>query len=98
MEQLPEKWYLKVTEENHDIVNYYRIHIAKYKDSNFLFNEYNVMYYDGSGGNINNKIELSKITTEQLNEYILSIREPIINQQPEDLSYLIDLFKQQQIT
>ena len=35
--------------------------------------------------------------SNHIKQYVLNVQEPIINQQPEDLSYLIDLFKQLKI-
>lgn len=91
-------WYLKFEECDRELVDNWRINIIKYSDKPCPSNYIN---YAGSGG-----IELGLmegrwwvlITIDQFKQYVLNIEEPIINNTPEDLSYLIDLFKQQQIT
>lgn len=87
-------WYLKFEECDRELVDNWRINIIKYSDKPCPSNYIN---YAGSGGSVMG-IGWVLITIDQFKQYVLNIEEPIINNTPEDLSYLIDLFKQQQIT
>lgn len=89
-------WYLKFEECDRELVDNWRINIIKYSDKPCPSNYIN---YAGSG--VSRGLwggGLVLITIDQFKQYVLNIEEPIINNTPEDLSYLIDLFKQQQIT
>lgn len=86
-------WYLKFEECDRELVDNWRINIIKYSDKPCPSNYIN---YIGSGGG--GWLGGFLITIDQFKQYVLNIEEPIINNTPEDLSYLIDLFKQQQIT
>lgn len=88
-------WYLKFEECDRELVDNWRINIIKYSDKPCPSNYIN---YAGVGLGSRWGISLLGITIDQFKQYVLNIQEPIINNTPEDLSYLIDLFKQQQIT
>lgn len=90
-------WYLKFEECDRELVDNWRINIIKYSDKPCPSNYIN---YAGSGGSavVGFGLDRVLITIDQFKQYVLNIEEPIINNTPEDLSYLIDLFKQQQIT
>lgn len=90
-------WYLKFEECDRELVDNWRINIIKYSDKPCPSNYINYAGSEGSrGGFLGGWWDL--ITIDQFKQYVLNIEEPIINNTPEDLSYLIDLFKQQQIT
>lgn len=90
-------WYLKFEECDRELVDNWRINIIKYSDKPCPSNYINCIGLGvamrGRGGERG-----VLITIDQFKQYVLNIEEPIINNTPEDLSYLIDLFKQQQIT
>ena len=88
-------WYLKFEECDRELVDNWRINIIKYSNKPCPSNYIN---YAGSGGEVGCVWWWGLITIDQFKQYVLNIQEPIINNTPEDLSYLIDLFKQQQIT
>lgn len=100
MEQLPEKWCI-------DMVNYDEGKVvAEFLSKHHWYLTKNVDVYQfnftgrnfdfwTSSGKINN-LEYTKISFEDFQTHILY--QTPIKKQPEDLSYLIDLFKQQQIT
>ena len=88
-------WYLKFEECDRELVDNWRINIIKYSNKPCPSNYIN---YAGSGGRVALGGWWVLITIDQFKQYVLNIEEPIINNTPEDLSYLIDLFKQQQIT
>lgn len=89
-------WYLKFEECDRELIDNWRINIVKYSNkpcpSNYINCHSRAVWRAGlvGGGFL--------ITIDQFKQYVLNIEEPIINNTPEDLSYLIDLFKQQQIT
>jgi hypothetical protein len=85
-------WYLKFEECDRELVDNWRINIIKYSNKPCPSNYINC---EGDGGLAWGGF---MITIDQFKQYVLNIEEPIINNTPEDLSYLIDLFKQQQIT
>jgi len=89
-----DNWYLKFTEEERPIVDNWRINIIKFSHKPCLGNYINYRGM-GIGRNVDGTGEL--ITFEQFKQYVLNIQEPIIEQQPEDLSYLIDFLKQKNI-
>lgn len=69
--ELPDKWYIKVTDENYDILNDYRKNIVKYEDGESDFDRiYPGMYIDGSGGD-NGSNPVEEITTDQFIQYVL---------------------------
>ena len=88
-------WYLKFEECDRELVDNWRINIIKYSDKPCPSNYINYAGRVGMGGR---RCRWVLITIDQFKQYVLNIEEPIINNTPEDLSYLIDLFKQQQIT
>lgn len=92
-------WYLKFEECDRELVDNWRINIIKYSDKPCPSNYIN---YSGRNAEVMDFSHLLGglvvITIDQFKQYILNIQNPIINNTPEDLSYLIDLFKQQQIT
>lgn len=90
-------WYLKFEECDRELVDNWRINIIKYSDKPCPSNYIN---YAGRRDRLVGWREGGRvlITIDQFKQYVLNIEEPIINNTPEDLSYLIDLFKQQQIT
>ncbi len=85
-------WYLKFEKCDRELVDNWRINIIKYSNKPCPSN-----YINYRGGNWKYG-RFFMITIDQFKQYVLNIEEPIINNTPEDLSYLIDLFKQQQIT
>lgn len=85
-------WYLKFEECDRELVDNWRINIIKYSNKPCPSNYINCIG-DGVGWELG-----VLITIDQFKQYVLNIQEPITNNTPEDLSYLIDLFKQQQIT
>ena len=88
-------WYLKFEECDRELIDNWRINIIKYSDKPCPSNCIN---YQGRSGHLGTGGVVVLITIDQFKQYVLNIEEPIINNTPEDLSYLIDLFKQQQIT
>lgn len=86
-------WYLKFEECDRELIDNWRINIIKYSDKPCPGNYINYL-----GGSWMGWLGGMLITIDQFKKYVLNIQEPIINNTPEDLSYLIDLFKQQQIT
>jgi len=90
-------WYLNFEKCDRELVDNWRINIIKYSDKpcpgNYI-NYLGVGWLAPPGGVWRGML----ITIDQFKKYVLNIQEPIINNTPEDLSYLIDLFKQQQIT
>lgn len=88
-------WYLKFEECDRELVDNWRINIIKYSNKPCPSNYIN---YVGAAGGWERGWGVFMITIDQFKQYVLNIEEPIINNTPEDLSYLIDLFKQQQIT
>lgn len=86
-------WYLEFTEEERPIVDNWRINIIKYSNTPCPDN---IIRSGGSGGTWRLSFFVL-ITIDQFKQYILNIQEPIIEQQPENLLYLIDLFKQLKI-
>lgn len=88
-------WYLKFEECDRELVDNWRINIIKYSNKPCPSN------YINYAGSASSAVEWVGwwvlITIDQFKQYVLNIEEPIINNTPEDLSYLIDLFKQQQI-
>lgn len=89
-------WYLKFEECDRELVDNWRINIIKYSNKPCPSNYIN---YGGLAGHGDLwGLGFFMITIDQFKQYVLNIEEPIINNTPEDLSYLIDLFKQQQIT
>ncbi len=89
-------WYLKFEECDRELVDNWRINIIKYSDKPCPSNYINCIGGMAVVGRI--AVVGCLITIDQFKQYVLNIEEPIINNTPEDLSYLIDLFKQQQIT
>ena len=85
-------WYLKFEECDRELVDNWRINIIKYSDKPCPGNYINYL------GGWRRPWRWMLITIDQFKKYVLNIQNPIINNTPEDLSYLIDLFKQQQIT
>lgn len=89
-------WYLKFEECDRELVDNWRINIIKYSDKPCPSNYINCF---GESGTLVGAWGVGVlITIDQFKQYVFNIQEPIINNTPEDLSYLIDLFKQQQIT
>lgn len=86
-------WYLKFEECDRELVDNWRINIIKYSNKPCPSN-----YINCIGGGSPSGFFGVLITIDQFKQYVLNIQEPITNNTPEDLSYLIDLFKQQQIT
>lgn len=89
-------WYLKFEECDRELVDNWRINIIKYSNKPCPSNYINYGGRSGQGDLWG--LGFFMITIDQFKQYVLNIEEPIINNTPEDLSYLIDLFKQQQIT
>lgn len=86
--ELPERWYLKIDEENRSLINNWRINIIKFKDFE-IPEEYNYVEKNG-GGMIILGADYIEITTEQFKQLVLWIQPIIID----DLSYLIKLLKE----
>lgn len=88
-----DNWYLKFEEYDRELVDNWRINIIKYSDkpcpSNYI--DWWGWSGDGDGGS------RFLITIDQFKKYVLNIEEPIIEQQAEDLSYLIDFLNQKLI-
>ena len=92
-------WYLKFEECDRELVDNWRINIIKYSDKPCPSNYISYIGQSCPGDEFEGgRRGLFLITIDQFKQYVLNIEEPIINNTPEDLSYLIDLFKQQQIT
>lgn len=95
---LPNNWFMEMDDDIRDLFNDWRVNIIKFKSYPIL-ESYKWVDNTGQGWGGYPGNQLTKITTGQFKKYILNIQEPITtNHTPEDLSYLIDLFKQQQIT
>lgn len=84
--ELPDKWYLKVTENNLGIINDWRINIVKYSSGEIDFTHFPLIDQDGQGI-VNNKKDLKVITFNQFKRYVL--KKP-----KEDYKYLLKLFKE----
>lgn len=81
-------WHLKFEECDRELVDNWRINIIKYSDKPCPSNYINwVGVGAGKGGWV-------LITIDQFKKHVLNIQEPIIEQQAEDLSYLIDFLNQ----
>lgn len=92
-------WYLKFEECDRELVDNWRINIIKYSDKPCPSNYISYIGQSCPDRRVGRgRRGLFLITIDQFKQYVLNIEEPIINNTPEDLSYLIDLFKQQQIT
>lgn len=87
-------WHLKFEECDRELVDNWRINIINYSDRSCPSNYIDHLGRAAVGGRIFGCL----ITIDQFKQYVLNIEEPIINNKPEDLSYLIDFLKQQQIT
>lgn len=91
--KLPDKWYIKIDDENIGILNNYRINIIKYKPYEIPMREgYFYMEYSGQGLGVplaECEIGVGEITTDQFIRYVLneSAPEPSVD----DLDYLINL-------
>jgi len=84
-----DNWYLKFEECDRELVDNWRINIIKYSDKPCP-NNYINWWIAGVDGEV-------LITIDQFKKYVLNIQEPIIEQQAEDLSYLIDFLNQKLI-
>ena len=89
-----DNWYLKFEECDRELVDNWRINIIKYSDKPCLTNYIN---WDGRGIGWGEILGGILITIDQFKKYVLNIQEPIIEQQAEDLSYLIDFLNQKLI-
>ena len=89
-----DNWYLKFTEEERPIVDNWRINIVKFSNNPCPSNYIN-WRGEALGGWVVRGVVV--ITFDQFKQYVLNIQEPSIEQQPEDLSYLIDFLKQKNI-
>lgn len=85
--EIPERWYLKIDEENRSLINNWRINIIKFEDFE-IPEEYKYVEQNGGGITILNA-DYIEITTEQFKQLVLGILPIIID----DLSYLIKLLK-----
>ena len=90
-------WYLKIDDENKDIVNNWRINVIKrYNiDCNYYYIMNDSLGYGSNANSIpDSKVEIS---TSQFKEYILKeeVIKPIIN---ENIDYLNDLLNKLNIT
>jgi hypothetical protein len=83
-------WYLKFEECDRELVDNWRINIIKYSDKPCPSNYINWVAW-GCAGLVRG---LVLITIDQFKKHVLNIQEPIIEQQAEDLSYLIDFLNQ----
>ncbi len=98
-EELPKKWAVKRTCNNSEILN-------DWNNNHYLFKEQHRInaesicdedyFYDDQAHTAKLQPGYTEITFEQFQEHILGIK-PVSNTS-EDLSYLIDFLKQQQIT
>lgn len=86
---LPERWCLKIDDENRSIVNNWRRNIVKYEDFDC---SYDYICQEGSG--VRSFFSLLEITTSQFVQFVL--KEPYTTNIPtikEDMSYLVNIFK-----
>ena len=94
-----DNWYLKFEECDRELVDNWRINIIKYSDKPCPSNYINYRGWcherrvTGAGWRGLDCL----ITIDQFKQYVLNIQEPIIEQQAEDLSYLIDFLNQKLI-
>lgn len=96
----PDNWFLKVTEENYDVINNWRLNSSHYKyvdrtsdPKNFDLNCYVYIKQDGYGfKNIDEDTVGTLISFNQFRKYVLkeNIENPSIQI---NVSYLIELFK-----
>jgi hypothetical protein len=88
-----DNWYLKFEECDRELVDNWRINIVRYSNNSCPSN---YIQWTGTGtGPAGGGFVL--ITIDQFKKYVLNIEEPIIEQQAEDLSYLIDFLNQKLI-
>lgn len=87
-------WHILVTEENCEI-------LKKWRNDNFgVDTSISKMTYVTHDGRIGDDVEYSfkkdrkQITFDQFKKYVLKQEESIVPEVTEDLSYMIDLFKQ----
>jgi hypothetical protein len=88
-----DNWYLKFEECDRELVDDWRINIIKYSDKPCPSNYIN---WGGRVGGEEGFVWLGQvlITIDQFKKHVLNIQELIIEQQAEDLSYLIDFLNQ----
>lgn len=89
-----DNWHILITEENCEI-------LRKWRNDNFGFDvSISKMTYVTHNGKMGDNIEYSfkkgrkEITFDQFKKYVLKQEESIVSEVTEDLSYMIDLFKQ----
>lgn len=97
---LPNKWFIRINDNNRDIVNSWKILQRHYNENLFSNLRWNIVRESGAGAMFNNDgfnkemLERTEITTEQFQKYILGIEiqeeKEIIN---ENYDYLIAIFK-----
>ena len=92
-----DNWYLKFEECDREIVDNWRINIIKYSNEPCPSNYINYWGGGWTGGRVAGPGAGLLITIDQFKQYVLNIQEPIIEQQQEDLAYLIDFLKQKNI-
>lgn len=93
---LPNKWYIKITDDNREIVNNWKIN-QEYPSSLFNHLDYIVVSSDGCGDSSCDVVisdNETEITTEQFISHVLKQQPDNIPKQLENLDYLIPLFKE----
>jgi hypothetical protein len=86
-------WHLKFEECDRELVDNWRINIIKYSDKPCPSNYINWMGFS-DWAMVEGGVWGFLITIDQFKKHVLNIQEPIIEQQAEDLSYLIDFLNQ----
>ena len=84
-----DNWYLKIDDENREIVNNWRINIIKYSTEPC---QHSYINYQGRGGRglFGGEREIS---IDQFKEYVLNIPTNPLPKEKEDLSYLINFLQ-----
>lgn len=67
---LPKKWHVRVTKENYNVLNNWRVNIIKYSRDNFDV-AYEIILQDGSGGSAKAHKGETEITFDQFKKYVL---------------------------
>ncbi len=96
---LPEKWFVRVTEENKDILNLFKISKGKRGIYAYLKNLYEVVTHEGFGGTISYASiynNCKEITFDQFRKYVLkenfdiSLKDVFTPEQEQRIQEMID--------
>lgn len=93
-----DNWYLEITKDNLKLINKWRNDCFNGRYGLSIDRDaYNAIKHTGWGANLTSLRAdsiLKEITFDQFKKYVLKQEESIVPEITEDLSYMIDLFKQ----